>query len=164
MTKTYIKKPKLKFKKGDAVYFRCKITDKPIKGTINALSVIVRQEREGYGAIVNQFQYHILYNNEKINKESNTSVDIDKVFESLQELKKYYDDCIEIDYEIGQDLYDNQLNKRQIKEMSIFVDTDQTKPCSVRASTDKCVNEVIYNNGLKHLYSKKDIILNIKDN
>ena len=103
-----------------------------------------------------------MYNNEKINKESNTSVDIDKVFESLQELKKYYDDCIEIDYEIGQDLYDNQLNKRQIKQMSIFIDTEQTTPYGVRASTDRCVNEVIYNNGLKHLYSKKDITF--KDN
>tara|TARA_S200002703_G_scaffold96071_3_gene83056 strand:+ start:5992 stop:6480 length:489 start_codon:yes stop_codon:yes gene_type:complete len=162
MTKTYIKKPKLKFKQNDVVYFVCKITNKPIRGKINSLSVIVRQEREGYGAILNHFQYHILYNNEKINKESNTSVDIDKVFESLQELKKYYDDCIEIDYEIGQDLYDNMLQKRQIKKMSIFVDTEQTQPYIVRASTDKYANEVIYNNGLKHLYSKKDIIF--KDN
>lgn len=103
-----------------------------------------------------------MYNNEKINKESNTLVDIDKVFSSLQELKKYYDDCIEIDYEIGQDLYDNMLQKRQIKEMSIFIDTEQKNPYIVRASTDKCVNEVIYNNGLKHLYSKKDITF--KDN
>jgi hypothetical protein len=162
MTKTYIKKPELKFKKGDTVYFRCKITDKPIKGTINSLSVAVRQEKEGYGAIVNHFQYHILYNNEKTNKESNTSIDIDKVFSSLRDLQNYYDDCIKINYEIGQDLYDNMLQKRQIKEMSIFVDIDQTKPYIVRASTDKCVNEVIYNNDLKHLYSIKDIIF--KDN
>lgn len=163
MTKTYIKKPKLKFKKGDTVYFRCEITDRPIKGAINSLSVIVRQEKEGYGAIVNHLQYHVLYNNEQINKESNTSIDIDKVFSSLQDLQNYYDDCIEIDYKIGQDLYNNQLNKRQIEEMRIFVDTDQTKPYTVQASTDRCVNEVIYNNGLKHLYSEKDITIKVKD-
>jgi hypothetical protein len=153
MTKTYIKKPKLKFKEGDAVFFLCHITNAPVKGVINSLSVSTRLSDKEYGALVHNFSYHILYQNKQISAQSNTTVPIEQVFSTLEELEKYYDDCIQIDYHIGQDLYNARLEKETIEEIYSCTEIDSKKPYHIRVSTNECCNRLLYEKGEKTMFT-----------